>query len=148
MLILYVHNIIAYIMICNSVILSNNGFRQLRYRVNDIGGYPVFRPRLSMLPHRFLPLIILLKQFWPFFADFLLGLPWWLKKTTFRMGRSTAVIFSDVMRTPVNILRVQWELGILPNKQTCPKFRKGILSKIARCVLPCPACRFCKRMLD
>ena len=34
----------------------------------------------------------------------------------------------------------KWGLGILPNKQICQKSRQGILSKIARCVPPCPAC--------
>jgi hypothetical protein len=33
-------------------------------------------------------------------------------------------------------------MGILPNKQICPKSRKGILNKIARCVPPNPACHF------
>lgn len=35
----------------------------------------------------------------------------------------------------------KWGLGILPNKHICQKFRQGILSKITRCVPPCPACQ-------
>ena len=37
----------------------------------------------------------------------------------------------------------KWGLGILPNKRLCQKSRQGILSKIARCVPPCPACHVC-----